>query len=288
MKDLATGIVFVLLWGSAAVATKFGMQSCPPLTLAALRLVGAGLLLCGYIYGIRAGRYPLPSGRDQWGKLLVLALLNTTVYLGAYVLALRTVPAGLAALFVAINPLLITLFSAALLRRRVAWPEWLGLLLALGGLALCAVPGLRTAHGAGVGGLLLLGGGMVCYSLGSVLFARFALPLPALVVNGWQVLLGGLALLPLIAWQGGAGPVVPDTRLWLALAWLIGPVSIVGVQVWFKLLQRDAVDAGKWLYLVPLVGYGLAFVFLREAITGWAVGGTVVALAGVALARQGR
>jgi probable blue pigment (indigoidine) exporter len=287
VKDLIPGVVFVLLWGSAAVATKFGIQSCPPLTLAALRLIGAGLLLCGYAYGVRAGRYPLPHGA-QWGRLWVLALLNTTVYLGAYVLALRTVPAGLAGLFVAINPLLITLFSAALLRRRVALPEWLGLLLALGGLALCAVPVLRVAHGAGLSGLLLLGGGMVSYSLGSVLFARFALPLPALVVNGWQVLLGGLGLLPLIGLLGGIGPVMPDVRLGLALAWLIGPVSIVGVQIWFFLLQRDAVDAGKWLYLVPLVGYGLAYLLLREPITSWTVGGTVVALAGVALARQRR
>lgn len=286
MKDLALGLLFVGLWGSAAVATKFGIQSCPPLTLAALRLVGAGVLLCGYAYGVRPGRFLLPVGH-QWGKLVVLALLNTTVYLGAYVLALRTVPAGLAGLFVAVNPLLITLFSAALLRRRVVATEWGGLLLALGGLVLCSVPVLRTAHAAGLGGVLLLGGGMVSYSLGSVLFARMALPLPTLVVNGWQVLLGGLALVPLIPLLGQWGPVVPDLRFWGGLGWLVGPVSIVAVQVWFFLLRRDAVDAGKWLYLVPLVGYALAYLLLGEALTGWTVAGTVVALAGVALARRG-
>lgn len=285
MKDLAPGVLFVGLWGSAAVATKFGIQSCPPLTLAALRLVGAGVLLCGYAYGVRPGRFPLPLGR-QWGQILLFALLNTTIYLGAYVLALRTVPAGLAALFVAINPLLITLLSAALLRRRVAATEWAGLLLALGGLVLCSVPVLRTAQGAGLGGVLLLAGGMVSYSLGSVLFARMALPLPALVINGWQVLLGGLTLVPLVPLLGRWGPVVPDWRFWGGLGWLIGPVSIGAVQVWFYLLRRDAVDAGKWLYLVPLVGYALAYLLLGEVLTVWTVAGTVVALAGVALARR--
>ncbi len=291
MKELGIGAVFILLWGSAAVATKFGMRSCPPLTLAALRLVLAGVLLGIYAYGVRRGRYPVPVG-GQWGRLGVLALLNTTVYLGAYGLALRTVPAGLAALFVAINPLLITLFSAALLRRRVARYEWLGLLLALAGLCLCSVPVLRAGAGvgtsAGLGGVLLLGGGMVSYSLSSVLFARFALPLPALVVNIWQVLLGGLGLALVAGLVGGAGPVVPNAQFWLALLWLIGPVSIAAVQCWLYLLARDTVDAGKWLYLVPLVGYAMAYVFLGEPITAWAAGGTVVTLAGVALARVRR
>ncbi|MBC7447095.1 MAG: DMT family transporter [Hymenobacteraceae bacterium] len=286
MKELGAGVLFVFLWASASVATKLGIQSCPPLTLAALRLVGAGVLLCGYVYGVRR-RYPLPAG-GQWPRLAVLAFLNTTVYLGAYVLALRTVPAGLASLFVAINPLLITLFSAGLLRRRVAATEWLGLLLALAGLGLCAVPVLRAGVGGAAGGLWLLGGGMVSYSLGSVLFARFALPLPTLVVNAWQVLLGGVALVPLIGWLGGGGPVVPGARFWGALGWLVGPVSIGAVQLWLRLLARDAVDAGKWLYLVPLVGYGLAYALLGEPITGWAMGGTAVALAGVAIGRVRR
>ncbi len=286
MKDLALGLLFVGLWGSAAVATKLGIHSCPPLTLTALRLVGAGVLLGAWVYGVRAGRYRLPAG-GEWGQLMLLTLLNTTVYLGAYVWALRTVPAGLAALFVAVNPLLITLFSAALLRRRVARTEWLGLVLALVGLGLCAVPVLRTAHGAGLSGVLLLGGSMVSYSLGSVLYARFALPLPALVVNTWQVLLGGLALVPL-ALLAGAGPVQPDGNFWGALAWLIVPVSIVAVQLWLYLLRRDAVDAGKWLYLVPIMGYVLAWALLGEPLTVWAGAGTAVALAGVALARVRR
>lgn len=50
IKGLMLGLVFTVLYASGAVAMKFGLLSGPPLTLATIRFVIAGLMLFLYLY----------------------------------------------------------------------------------------------------------------------------------------------------------------------------------------------------------------------------------------------
>lgn len=278
------GLLFSALWASASVATKFGVQSVHPLILANVRffIAGTGMLLVAYSVQRTKNAWPT---RTEFGQLTVFALLNTTIYLGAFVLALKQVSAGIGSLSTATNPLFIALLSALWLRRLPRRNEMGGLLLGLVGVAVATYPLLQSAH-ATVEGLLILLVGMVSVSAATVYYARIQWRLPNLVINGWQVLLGGVLLLPFTLLTANFETAHYDARFWASVFWLIVPVSVVALQLWFYLVRQDAVRASLWLFLCPIFGFVYSYWLTGEPITTHTVVGTGLVLAGLWLGRR--
>src|SRR4051812_23815378 len=103
------GLLFSMLWASASVAGKIGMQSVEPLLLFDVRFMFAGILML--LYAHLFTRNKLPKSSD-WKQLTFFGLLNTTLYLGLYIIALKQVSAGIGSLAVATNPLMISILTA--------------------------------------------------------------------------------------------------------------------------------------------------------------------------------
>lgn len=274
-----------MLWASASVATKFGVQSAAPLVLATVRflIAGSGMLLVAYVF--QKGN-PMPMGAE-WKRLTIFAALNTTIYLGLFVLALKQVSAGIGSLSTATNPLFITLMSAIFLRRPLHWRESAGLGLGLIGVCVAAYPLLGQAY-ATVVGLLILLGSMLSISAATVYYARFNWRLPNLVINGWQVLIGGLLILPVTLLTTDISATTFDGQFWASVGWLIGPVSVVALQLWFRLVRADAVKASLWLFLCPIFGFAYSSLLLGEPITLYTIAGTILVVGGLGLGRQTR
>ena len=272
-----------MLWASASAATKFGVLSVSPLVLAQVRFMIAGVGMLGYAYLVQQDS-PMPN-RTEFGRLTIFALLNTTIYLGGFVLALKQVSAGIGSLSTATNPLFITLMSAFWLRRRLRWQEGAGLALGLLGVVVATIPLLADAH-ATVQGLLILLGSMISVSAATVYYARYDWRLPPLVINGWQVFIGGLLLLPFTLLTTDFAVQHYDVRFWASVGWLIIPVSVVALQLWFRLVRADAVRASLWLFLCPIFGFVYSAALLGEPITWFTVLGTALVIGGLAMARK--
>lgn len=289
MKQLLPGLLFAALWASASVATKFGVQSVHPLILANVRffIAGSGMLL--FAYGIQRTKNAWPT-RTEWRQLTIFALLNTTIYLGAFVLALKQVSAGIGSLSTATNPLFIALMSALWLRRMPRGNEISGLLLGLLGVGVATYPLLRNSY-ATVEGLLILLVGMVSVSAATVYYARIEWRLPSLVINGWQVLIGGILLLPFTLLTAAVDPSDfsashYDQRFWLSVFWLILPVSVGALQLWFFLVRQDPIRASLWLFLCPIFGFFYAYLLIGEPITVYTAVGTGLVIGGLWLGRK--
>lgn len=97
MKSIFIGILFAALWASASVATKIGIRSADPLILANVRFLVAGSLMLLFAYTLFPSKNSLPRGRE-WRQLIVFSLLNTTLYLSAFVISMREVAAGIGSL----------------------------------------------------------------------------------------------------------------------------------------------------------------------------------------------
>jgi len=294
VRQLIPGLLFAALWASASVATKFGVQSVHPLILANVRffIAGGGMLL--FAYGIqRTGGRSLKNAwptRTEWRQLTIFALLNTTIYLGAFVLALKQVSAGIGSLSTATNPLFIALLSALWLRRLPRWNEMGGLLLGLAGVGIATYPLLQNSY-ATVNGLVILLVGMVSVSAATVYYASIEWRLPNLIINGWQVLLGGLLLLPftfITAALDSSGFRAShyDLRFWASVGWLILPVSVAALQLWFYLVRQDAIRASLWLFLCPIFGFAYSYVLMDEPITTYTIVGTALVISGLWLGRK--
>ncbi|GGH79448.1 drug/metabolite transporter (DMT)-like permease [Filimonas zeae] len=282
--EIAEGVLFAILWASATAATKFGIRSVEPLLLACIRFLLVGGLLTGFVYVIRAGKFRLPT-KKEFKHLFILGLLNITLYIAAFVIAVKMVSAGLVSLFNAMPPLVIILLSAIWLKRPVLRKEWLGIGLAMAGLAVAAIPNLQNSH-ATIGGIVILLLGQVALATGSTYYAGIKLELPRLVINAWQTAIGGLLLIPLAFLNRHNIYLVADSNFYWSLGWLVIPVSVIAYGLWLHLLHKDAVKAGMWLFVTPVLGYVLAVWLLREKVTVYAIVGALMVIAGVSIAKR--
>lgn len=262
-KFLWIGLVFAFLWSSAAVATKFGLQSAQPFVLSVCRFFLAGILLLIFSHIIL--KNPLPQ-KKFWLPLLIYGALNISIYLGLYVLAMQYITAGLGSLAIAINPVFISFITAVFLRNRPGLHQFLSLVLCCLGVLLAAWPLLISSH-ASPQGLALLALSMLAYSLGAIYFANSNLrSLNLITVNAWQTLLGGILLVPILLFTYKSELNFFDGKFWGSTIWLAVAVSIGAVQCWLLLLRHNAVTAAYWLFLCPVFGFILAAFTLREPI----------------------
>lgn len=273
MKHLLTGVTFSILWASASIAGKFGLRSTEPLVLFTMRFLLAGMLLLFISKFIRKERNPEGA---EWRHLFVFGLFNTALYLGIFIIALQYTTAGLTALTIALNPILISLMSAFIMKRKTKGNEWLSIFIGMAGVAIASYPLLAGKHISLTGlGLLMLS--MLTYSYGSVYYSAVPWTLPRMVINGWQVFFGGLLLLPfMIIFYKGQNKW--DTTFAASLFWLVVPVSIISLQLWLRLLKTDAVKASLWLFLCPVFGITFSTLLLDEPFTRYTVIGAVLVL----------
>lgn len=276
--DMVIGLAFAFLWASGPIAAKVGFKGSPPLTILDIRFFIAAALMLTLNYGIQRGN-PLPK-RSDWKHITVLALTNSTIYLGLGWLSLREISAGVFNLFITFNPFLVALFSSLWLGRRVTRREWLGMVVSAAGLVIATAPSLADSH-ASIGGVMMAVVAIVTYAFGSVYFKWAKVELSGRLLNGWQILIGGLILLPFAAALNGPTLPAVTPNLVLGLSWSIIAISIIGIMLWFYLLKKDPVRANMWMFLTPVFGYLQAALVLGEPIRITDGVGTVFVLLGL-------
>lgn len=280
-KGLMLGLLFTVLYASGAVAMKFGLQSAPPLTLATLRFIIAGMLLLIYIYVLQRGKYRMPNKREFW-ILFWLGLLNTSLFLGLGLIALQTISSSIFNLFVPVNALLYALLAFLFLGQKIRLKEWGGIVISFTGLFIASYPSLIDSH-ATIGGILLLAVAIMSMAIGSLIYKKMDLQLPSIVINTWQVVFGGLILvIPTLLLEAGQ-PIKMDMNVIGYLIWSVFALSIFNLSLWFYLLKKDAITANNWLLLNPVAGYILGAILLGEPITQLSVIGAVLVLLGLYL-----
>jgi probable blue pigment (indigoidine) exporter len=142
-RFILAGFSFAVLWASASVAGKFGLLSSEPLTLFTIRFLLAGGLLL--LFAILTSQYRWPVAKE-WLHLTVFGAFNTALYLGIFIIALHNVAAGITALAIALNPLLISVISSLWMKRATSVVEWISIAVGVAGVAIATYPLLLTGH----------------------------------------------------------------------------------------------------------------------------------------------
>lgn len=254
-----------------------------PLVLAQYRFLIASLLLLFTAHVLL--KQKLPTAKE-WKPLIIYGLLNITIYLGCYVIAMQEVTAGVGALAISISPVFISFFSVIFLKHKLSFKVLMALILGTLGVVVASWPMFDEAN-VTPRGLLLLLFSMLAYAIGAVYFAgKKWNNLSLITINGWQTFLGGLFLFP-VTWffykpeQNVYGNYFLIGTLWLAI-----PVSIFAMLLWMWLLNKNAIKAGLWLFLCPLFGYLIAAVILHEKITWYAAAGIGLVIVALLLAQR--
>lgn len=251
------------------------MVSVQPLVLYQVRFVLAAICLLVLSYLFLKGK--MPRGKE-WFQLVIFGFLNVTVALGLFALAIHEVAAGIGALQVGVNPLVISVLSAIAAGRKVKSNEVLALFLGLIGVILAVYPLLGNAY-ATPKGLILLGLSTLAYSSAAIYYSSVKWSLTKLTVNGWQAFFGALFLLPVTFLFYDQNHNVYDLDFGLSALWLGLPISGLAVYLWLWLLSNDPVKASFFLFLCPIFGFAYAYFILDEPFTLYTFGGLVVVMA---------
>ena len=144
MRRLAPAfpLLFVVLWSTGFIGARLGLPHSEPLTFLFVRylLVVALLLVLAVL-----SKAPWPARGTDWFHIGVAGLLIHGIYLGGVFMAISIgLPAGVAALVVGLQPLLVAVGAGLFLRETVVRRQWLGLVLGLAGVALVLANKLGT------------------------------------------------------------------------------------------------------------------------------------------------
>lgn len=277
---IISGILFTILWSSASTATKIALRDAQPLVVAVCRFgIAAAVMLC-VAHGILKVRLPK---RKELNQIAIYGLLNITIYLGVYVVAMKEVTASIGALTIAASPVFISFLSVFLLKKPIGSRVLLALLICIGGFIVVAWP-LLDGVSVTLRGVVLLIASMFSYSAGTIFFSSKQWnELHLLTINGWQTLLGGLFLLPFMVCTYSKTANHFNEDFWMGTVWLALPVSIGAVWLWLKLIREDAVKAGLWLFLCPICGIVIAALLVKDTLSIFTLVGVAMVLGGLAL-----
>lgn len=275
--EILIGILFSILWASGAIATKIGLLSSSPLMFATTRLISAGLIMFIFTYFIRSNRWPKGV---EWRQLVVLGILNTTLYVGCCFLSLKLVSSSLFNLFITVNPFVVALLSSVFLSRKVTKQEWAGMCIAAFGLLIVVYPYLKETQ-ATVSGVIILAIGMLSMGIGSVCFTKYDMKINRLVINTWQIIFGSLFAVPLSFLLDTNPYINLDMNFAMGLFWQVVMTSIVSMLLWFYLLKKDPIKANNYLFLTPIFGYLLGWLILKENITMYHLFGAILVIGGL-------
>ena len=277
--DLLLTALAPMIWGSTYIVTSQLLPPDRPFTAACIRALPAGVLLLLFTSrmfrreeGRRAG------GLSRFVRLLILAALNIGVFQALLFVAAYRLPGGLAAVLGSVQPLIVMLLVWAVDGVRLLAATLLSAVAGVIGMAMLLLSPQTVFDGLGIGAALL---GAVCMATGVWLTRRWQMDMPVLALTGWQLLLGGLMLLPLALWVDLPLPVLTPVQ-WGAYAYLCVAGALVAYALWFRGLGRLPVEAAASLGLLsPLTAVLLGWVLLGQSITGVAGVGLVIVLASV-------
>jgi drug/metabolite transporter (DMT)-like permease len=266
---IALGIVYVV-WGSTYLAIRVGVGHLPPLLLAGTRYVIAGALLYPIARRASAGSPGTADGGARpgaraWLACAVVGVLLLSAGNGGVSVAETRLPSGVAAVLVATVPLWMIVFAWPVERQRVTARSAAGLAIGLAGVAVLVGAGLS---GGGMSGVFIVLGASAAWGFGSVLSHRLPVPGHAMLAASIEMLAGGVVLLAVAAATGEFSRVhwsaVPATA-WIALAYLIGPGSILAFTAYgYALSHLPVATVSTYAYVNPVVAVLAGIVFLGE------------------------
>jgi len=274
---LAALVITTVFWASAFAGIRAGLDAYGPGQVALFRFLVASAALAAYAALVRMR---LPERRDLpavfLGGLLAFAVYHVALNYGEV-----TVSAGSASILIATAPVFTALLAVAFLGERLRALGWFGMGVSFLGSAMISLgegEGLRLDPSAA---LILLAA--LSTSIYFVLQKPYLEKYGALAFTTYAIWAG--TLLTLVYLPGLLSEVqTAPLGTTLAMVYLgVFPTAIAYITYAYAFSRLPAARAASFLYVIPVMAYVIAWLWLGEIPTSLSVVGGVVTLAGVLL-----
>ncbi|HEY1773739.1 MAG TPA: EamA family transporter [Gammaproteobacteria bacterium] len=289
-KVLLAYAIIYFVWGSTYLAIRVGVLEMPPLLMAAIRFLVAGLLLYGWTVA-RGERQPTLR---QWTSISLIAFLIFAVDYGLVFWAEQRVPSGVTAIMMATISAFMALAEVIFLRtQRLTLRLSIALLIGLGGVVVLVSRSLDLGgapiDGVGAAALLV---GAIAWAVAAVVARTQPLPDSKFLSSGAQMLVGGV-MLALASLSLGEfhdfHPAAISFDAWFSLAYLIVLGSIVAFTAYVWLLHRESpTRVGTYAYVNPVVAVLVGYFLGGEALGPRTLLGALFVLISVIMITTGK
>ncbi len=304
--DLAKSPLFLVapffFLGTSMVAMKVVIPNTTPLFLAGFRLVPAGVLILLLTVVLKL---PQPKTWLAWGWIALFALIDGALFQGFLTEGLVSTGAGLGAVLIDAQPLVVAVLSRFLFGDLIGFWGWLGLAIGVLGISFCGLPDawiysiLRGDLGFLQGsapmswetlihsGELLMLLAALSMSLGTIIIRYVRQHVDVVVATGWHMLLGGIPLFLL----SGLSEVDQWTNLnaagWTALGYatLFGTALTYGI-FFYLAATGNLTSVSALIFLTPVFAMLFSYFFLSEVLSSLQWLGVVLTLISVILVIQ--
>jgi len=281
-------LLAVVFWGLSFVATKLALRELSPTTLVFVRFALGAALLLGILAARRA---PLVPPRAEWLPLMTMGLLGVFVHPMLQATALTMTTAIHTGWLIGVIPIWSALLAAIVLGERLGAVRIVGLAVGFAGVALVVSPDGSlggVVRMSGTRGDLLVLLSTVNWAVVTVIGRATLQRLGPTRATAAATCFGLVLLAPLFLARSGWRELQGlDAAGWAAVLFLGFGCSGLGYLLWYGALEKlEASRVAAFLYLEPLVTLAAAAAVLHEPVTGTAVMGGMLVLAGVVLVQR--
>lgn len=185
LRDIALTALAPAVWGSTYLVTTQWLPPDRPLWLSVLRALPAGLVLLAVVRRLPHGVW--------WGRIALLGALNFSIFWACLFVGAYRLPGGVAATLGAVQPLLVMGLQRLVVGTPVG-PKRVAIgVVGLAGVALLVLTPAAALDAVGIAAAL---GGAASMAVGTVLTRLWRPAEGPLAVTAWQLVAGGLLLVP--------------------------------------------------------------------------------------------
>src|SRR5215510_9014661 len=272
----AAPAIFVVLWSTGFIGTKYVIHNADPLTYLAIRMAIVVVLMAI----ICAIARPAWLDRREIGHSIVAGILVHGIYLGGTAIAISlSIPAGVSALIPGLQPILTSTIANRWLGERVTPLQWGGLVLGLAGVALILHD--RPMSGQAGWGWIASAVSLVSITLGTLYQRRYCSRIDWRSGNVVQYI-AVTVFFTVSAFLFEQRIVHWTTEFILALSWLAVVLSIGSIGLLYWLIRHQAATSvASLFYLVPAVTSVMAYFLFDERLDAIAITGMAACAAAV-------
>ena len=283
-------LLVTLIWSSTWIVIRDQIGSVPASWSVCYRFALAGVAMAAFA---RMRGVSLRIGRAGLVYAALLGIAQFVLNFNFVYRAELTLTSGVVAVIYAMLLIPNSILAFLIFRQPVSRAFIAGSAVAMTGIALMLAHEYRAASvapGDVLMGVAFAVAGLMSASAANVMQGmEIARRLPMIAVLAWAMLIG--AAVDAVYAFATVGPPVVEGRMgyWLGIGWLGIAGSVVTFPLYFRLIQR--VGAGRAAYtsvLIPVIAMLISTVVEGYRWSGLAVGGAVLAIAGMAIALRAK
>ncbi|MGE5606068.1 MAG: EamA family transporter [Bacteroidota bacterium] len=261
---LISYLTIYLVWGSTYFFIKMAVETIPPFYVIGFRWLVGGVLILGFSF--LTGRFKrLPTLREI-GSAAFLGTLLLLTGNGLISVAERKVDSYMAALVLALTPIVIAFFDWALFRKRLSLTNLAGILVGVAGVALLLYDGTSITTSLSLDVLLVIFG-LCSWSLATSLGHKIVVYPDILINSGIQMLMVGAGcLLGMFFYRPSLGELMPQFSVssWTGVWYLAIVGSLAFCAYTYLVANEPAIRISSYALVNPLIATFLGLVVGKE------------------------